>query len=122
MDDRSGREQIPGVSARPEAELQPLAHAAKARRHGDVERITDEERRVALVIARDVIGRLVTYHLTESASATESPPSENRQQQLQRPIRACDASTLHSHLKVRGVQPIGDPVRTSSTIEPASDS
>ncbi len=58
-----------------EAELQPLAHAAKARRHGDVERITDEERRVALVIARDVIGRLVTYHLTESASPTESPPS-----------------------------------------------
>jgi hypothetical protein len=49
-------------------ELRPLADAAKARRHGELNPITEQERVGLLRLARDVIGRLVKLH---SALPTE---------------------------------------------------
>jgi hypothetical protein len=54
-------------------DLVPLAHAARPRRHGDLQLITEAQRLESLRIARDVIARLVTHHLASLEESTEEP-------------------------------------------------
>ncbi len=57
-------------------ELLPLAQAAKSRRHGEVQPITETQRLEALRLARDVIGRLVGHHAERAGDRASS--DENR--------------------------------------------